>query len=106
MIKKDMRKISTEEIKHIAKLSGLTLKPEEIKKYEDQLSAVVDFVGQLNEVDTENIEPTSQTTGLENVLRVDDKSKPSLKKEEALSANDDIYNDYFKVKGVLENKKE
>jgi aspartyl-tRNA(Asn)/glutamyl-tRNA(Gln) amidotransferase subunit C len=101
-----MKKISTEEIKHIAKLSELNLTSDEVEKYKSQLSAVVDFVSQLSEVDTKDIEPTSQTTGLENVLRPGNDIKASLNKEEILSGKDDTYNDYFKVKGVLEKKEE
>jgi|WetSurSiteA1Bulk_404760.scaffolds.fasta_scaffold00723_6 aspartyl-tRNA(Asn)/glutamyl-tRNA(Gln) amidotransferase subunit C len=101
-----MKKISTEEIKHIVKLSELNLSSEEVEKYKSQLSAVVDFVSQLSEVDTKDVEPTSQTTGLINVLRPGNDIKASLGKEEILSGKDDTYNDYFKVKGVLEKKEE
>ena len=56
---------------HVAKLAKLTLTPNEITKFQEQLSKIVDYISQLSEVDTSNLEPTSQTTGLENVFRTD-----------------------------------
>ncbi|NCC59218.1 MAG: Asp-tRNA(Asn)/Glu-tRNA(Gln) amidotransferase subunit GatC, partial [Synergistales bacterium] len=58
-------------IKHIADLARLELTEEELLKYGEQLSGVLEWVGQLNEVNTENIEPTAQVTGVKNVLRED-----------------------------------
>lgn len=100
-----MSKLSSDDVKHVAKLAKLNLTSEEISKYLKQLSSVIDFVGQLGEVDTHNVEPTSQTTGLENVFRNDEiKNKDVLTKEKALSGKDDTYNGYFKVGKILENK--
>lgn len=66
-----MEKLSTEEVNHIAKLSKLELTQEEIEKYSSQLSSVLEYVSQLDEVSTENVEPTANITGLENILRQD-----------------------------------
>ena len=64
-------KLSKEEVKHIALLARLGLSEEEMEKYTQQLSSILDYVEQLKEVDTEGVEPTAQVTGLENVLRSD-----------------------------------
>ena len=63
--------ISKEEVKKIAHLARLGLTEEEIEKYTKQLSSILDYVKQLEEVNTEGIEPTAQVTGLENVMRED-----------------------------------
>lgn len=63
--------LSKEEVEHIALLARLGLTEEEVKKYGEQLSSILDYVEQLKEVNTEGIEPTAQVTGLENVMRED-----------------------------------
>jgi len=64
--------LSEEEVRKIAELARLGLTDEEVKKFSGQLTDILDFVEQLSELDTENIEPTSQVTGLENVLEEDE----------------------------------
>ena len=64
--------ITTDEVKHIAKLAKLKLTDAEINKYTEQLGAILDFFGQLQEVNTDGVEETSQVTGLENVTRKDE----------------------------------
>jgi len=72
------------DVKHIAKLANLPLKKGEKKKFEKQLSEILSYVEKLEEIDTENVETTSQVTGLENVTR-EDEAKSSLTQNEALS---------------------
>lgn len=97
-----MSKLDKKAVKHVAKLANLPLDKEEVEKYQKQLSEVISYVDELSEVDTKTVEPTSQTTGLENVTRKDEaKSAECLKKEEALSGTDKTKNDFFVVPGVL-----
>lgn len=99
-----MAKVTKNDVKHVADLSNLVLTDEEIAKFTPQLDKIIGFVAKLSEVDTSNIEPTSQTTGLTNVLREDIvKSENSLTQEEALS-NTDGHNGFFKVKAILKNR--
>jgi len=65
------KKISLKEVEHIAELARIELTEEEKKKFSDELSDVLGYVEQLQEVDTKNIEPVSQVTGLINVVRED-----------------------------------
>ncbi len=64
--------ITQDEIRHIAKLAKLNLSNEEVEKFTNQLGSVLDFFTQLNEVDTDGIEETSQVTGLVNITRKDE----------------------------------
>jgi aspartyl-tRNA(Asn)/glutamyl-tRNA(Gln) amidotransferase subunit C len=98
-----MVKLTNDDTKHVAKLARLNLTDEEIKKFSTQLSAVLDYVDQLSEVDTTGIEPTAQTTGLTNVLR-EDLIKPEncLSQETAVSGKDDTKNGYFVVPQILQ----
>ena len=99
-----MAKLTTDEVKHIAKLSRLNLTEEEIKKFQGQLSKIVDYISQLSEVDTSALVPTSQTTGLENVFRLDEIKLSSLNQDEALSGTDKTYNGYFVVDAILDKE--
>ncbi len=99
-----MAKVTKKDVKHVADLSNLVLTEEEIAKFTPQLDKIIEFVSTLNEVDTSNVEPTSQTTGLTNILREDvAKSDNSLSQEEALS-NTEGNNGFFKVKAILTNR--
>jgi aspartyl-tRNA(Asn)/glutamyl-tRNA(Gln) amidotransferase subunit C len=100
-----MAKLTKSEVLHVAKLAKLELSDSCLTKYTSQLSKIIDYVSELSEIDTDNIEPTSQTTGLENVYR-EDEIQPDkvLTAEEALSGSDKIYNGYFKVKAILEGR--
>ena len=64
--------LTSDEVRHIAKLAKLKLSDKEIKKFTKQLSNILGFFEQLQEVNTNDVEETSQVTGLENVLRIDE----------------------------------
>lgn len=87
-------------VPHVAKLANLLLSPAEERKFGKQLAETLDYVNQLEEIDTKNVEPTSQVTGLENVTR-EDETSPSLTQEEALSNSKSQHNGFFKVKAIL-----
>jgi len=88
-------------IDHVAKLANLPLKKDEKEKFEKQLSEILRYVEKLKEIDTKNIDTTSQVTGLENVTRKDEIT-PSLAQEDALSGAKNQHNGFFKVKAILE----
>lgn len=98
-----MAKLTKDNVLHVAKLAKLTLTEEEVKKYLSQLAKVVDYISQLEEVDTSDVEPTSQTTGLTNVFRSDEvKQEECLSQEDALSGTDKVHNGYFEVPGIID----
>ena len=63
--------ISTEDVKHVAKLARLELTDEEINKYSKQLDSIIKYVEQMNEVDTTGIEPMPHAIPVYNVMRED-----------------------------------
>ena len=100
-----MSKLTKDEVLHIAKLAQLNLDDGQIKKFLPQLTSVVDFISQLKEVDTQGVEPTAQVTGLTNVFREDKvDSTGTLSNEEATGGTDKLYNGYFKVGAILEER--
>ncbi|MDD4900843.1 MAG: Asp-tRNA(Asn)/Glu-tRNA(Gln) amidotransferase subunit GatC [Patescibacteria group bacterium] len=95
--------LSQEEVKHIAELARLELTDQELEKYGGQLSAVLDYIDQLKEVDVEGVAPTAQVTGLENIWREDEiKSWPQHLVEAALSDAPAKEGRFIKVKRVIE----
>lgn len=63
--------ISISDVQHVASLAKIAVSGEEAVKLRDELDAILDYVQQLNELDTTGIEPTYQVTGLTNVDRDD-----------------------------------
>ncbi|MEK7167911.1 MAG: Asp-tRNA(Asn)/Glu-tRNA(Gln) amidotransferase subunit GatC [Patescibacteria group bacterium] len=96
-------KLSQEQIEHIAVLARLELAPEEKEKYGEQLSAILDYVEKLGNVDTAEIEPTSQVTGLINVMREDEVIDSGISKELVEDAPESQLG-YFKIPKIFENK--
>jgi aspartyl-tRNA(Asn)/glutamyl-tRNA(Gln) amidotransferase subunit C len=95
-------KLTKKEIEHIANLARLELTGQELKKYGEQLSGVLSYIDQLKEVDTTDIEPTAQVTGLENVLRADQASDwPENERDRALEEAPELEGGQIRVKRVL-----
>ena len=102
-----MSVVSRKDVLHVAKLAQLTLTKEEEEKYARQLSEVVDYVRELDEVNTDGVTPTSQTTGLEDVSRNDEiEPQQVLTKDEVLSGTDLTHNGYFVVGALLTERGE
>ncbi len=64
--------ISKNQVKHIAKLIRLKLTDKEVSKYQKELAKILDYVGQLQEINTKDIPPCSGGTDLKNVFREDE----------------------------------
>ena len=75
--------ITKEDVKHVAKLARLELTEEEIEKYSIQLGSILEYVQQMNEVDTTGIEPMPHAIPVTNVMR-DDVVKYEQTKEELM----------------------
>ncbi|KKR02866.1 MAG: Aspartyl/glutamyl-tRNA(Asn/Gln) amidotransferase subunit C [Microgenomates group bacterium GW2011_GWB1_40_9] len=90
----------TIDVSHTAKLANLPLTIAEENLFSNQLSSVLTYVQQLAEVETKDIEPTAQVTGLVNVFR-EDIITPGLSQEEALKNAPGEYKGFFKVKSIF-----
>jgi len=67
-----MAKLTHEEVKKIALLARIQLTEEEVDKYAGQITDILDFVEMLNELDTSEVKPTAQVTGLMSVSEEDE----------------------------------
>lgn len=88
--------ITRKEVEHVAKLARLELSEEQIGKYTEQFSNILDYFNQLSEVNTENVEPMAHAIPMVNVMR-EDKVKLPYSRDEIL-ANAPLEEDgFFKV---------
>jgi aspartyl-tRNA(Asn)/glutamyl-tRNA(Gln) amidotransferase subunit C len=96
-------KLSIKEVEHIAHLARLGLTDKEKQKFAEQLSAILDYVDQLKEVDTKNVEPTAQVTGLENVMGGDKVENIDRQiRKDLLGQAPETEDDLIKTKAVFE----
>lgn len=72
-------------VRHIAKLARINLTDAEVQKFGKQLTAVLDYVKILEEVDTKNVAETSQVTGLRDIFQKDEVEKSPASREELLA---------------------
>lgn len=93
--------LTTDQVKHVAKLAALKLTSKETDAFQKQLSDILEYVEHLSKVETKEVEPTSQITGLENIFR-EDVSTTGLSQEEALSNAPAKQDSLFKVKAIFE----
>jgi aspartyl-tRNA(Asn)/glutamyl-tRNA(Gln) amidotransferase subunit C len=93
-------RIPIKEVEHIARLARLRLTEEEKEKYSIQLGKILEYVQQLNELDLEDVPPTSHVVPLKNVFRKD-VVRESLPQGEALRNAPQKERGYFKVPKVL-----
>ena len=95
--------ISKEQVEHVAKLARLEVSEDEKAMFARQLSAILTYMDQLKEVDTEGVEPTATVLPTENVWR-EDAVRLSLAQEQALANAPDQADGFFRVPKILEDR--
>ena len=94
--------ITKKKVENIAKLARLGLSEIEKEKFSKELSAILEFINKLNEINVNKIEPTAQVTGLENVSRKDSSIKKTKEEtDKLLSLSPDTKDRHVKVKAIL-----
>jgi len=95
-------KLSKTEILHLAKLAKLNLTDEEIEKYRNQLSETIDYVKNLDKLDTSKVTPTNSVVDLENVTFEDGaENEIGLTVKEALQNAKKTKNQAFVVDRIM-----
>lgn len=91
------------DVEHTARLARLGLNEQEKEKFSRELTAILAFVEKLKEVDTVNIEPTAQVTGLQNITRPDEAQKEKEHCSQQILTNaPETKEGFIKVKAVFE----
>lgn len=95
-----MTTISTSDIQHLASLSSLALADNEVDGLRQDLEKIITYIEKLKELDTTDVEPTYQVTGLENVWR-DDEIQNDVGRDELLKLAPEQKDFQVKVPKVL-----
>lgn len=93
-------RLTADQVKKVAKLANLPLSEEEVEKSSEQLSKILDYIDQLNNMDMGNVEPTFNVTRLSNVMS-EDTHKSSLSQDEVLKNASVKKDGLFVTKGVF-----
>ena len=96
------KKIDQAQVRKVAKLSRLELTEAEVEEFTGQLSAILDYMEKMNELDTTNVEPLAHCLPISNVFR-DDCVKESLGTEKTLSNAPQRDGGFFKVPKILDD---
>ena len=94
-------KISREEVEHVSRLARLSLNDDELDSLTGEMDAILDYVEQLNSLETEGIVPTAHAVPMENAFRADE-CRPGFSTEQALSNAPDATENAFRVRRVIE----
>jgi len=93
--------LTADQVRWVAHLARLELTDAELETMTPQLSAIVDYVNQLQQVNTDGVEPLAHALEIHNVFRADEPA-PSLPVDEALANAPQRYGDFYAVPAVLE----
>ncbi len=96
--------LTREEVLRLAELANLKLNEQELEKLKKQLSETLDYIDNLNSIDTSKISPTDNVTGLNDVFFEDgEENKRGLSAQEALKNTKRKKDNYFEVNKILED---
>lgn len=93
--------VNQETIRHLAKLSNIALVDGETTRLEEDIKNIVGYISQLDELDTDGIEPTYQVFEMENVWRPDEILPQEADREQLLDLTKEVRNYQIKVPKVL-----
>ena len=96
-----MKRISSDEVKKVAQLARLELNESEINQHAEQLEKILDYIKQLEKINTENVPCTTRAIEVVNVLRKDEK-KNYENSEEILDLAPSRENKFFKVPKIID----
>lgn len=94
--------ITREEVLHVARLARLALLPDEADRMRDQLGRILEYIRQLDRLDTADVVPTSHAVEMGTPFR-DDTVRPFGEKEELLKNAPDREGDFFRVPRIIED---
>lgn len=88
--------IDRDQVLHVARLARLRLSEDEVGRMSSELSSILDHIEKIEELDLDDVEPTSHVVEVENVLR-EDEPRPSWPREQILEGAPDVAEGGFRV---------
>ena len=92
--------LTREQVRKVALLARLELTPEEEEKFTVQLSGILDYCEQLNELDVSDVPPTTRAIDVSNITR-QDAMQPYPNREAILDSAPDRDGEFFKVPKII-----
>lgn len=96
-----MGDLTRDDILKLARLARIELTDDEVEEFTAEFREILGYVEQLNGVDTEGLEPTSQVTGLVNVTRADEPRDYGYQPKTLLQNVPSVQDDLIKVKRMI-----
>lgn len=96
-----MTTLTREDVLKLAQLSRLDLTDEEVDEYLKELTKVLQYVEQLQNVDVDGLKPTTQVTGLANVMREDTVKDYGISRDDLLRLAPQTQDGHLKVKRMI-----
>ena len=94
-------RITSEEVRHIAALARVAMTDDEVERMRDEMSHIMENFDALSQVDTDGVEPSGHSVGLESVMRPDQVAE-SAAREDLLANAPSRDGDFVRVRAVLE----
>ena len=98
-----MDTVSREDVLQVAHLARLALSDDEITRLQRELNRIMEHFAELQQLDTENVEPTSHPMPMTNVFR-EDQVQPSLSVDEVLRNAPDRCDEFFRVPRIVDTE--
>lgn len=95
--------IDREQVNKVAHLARLDITSDEAQQFTSQLNSILDYFEQLQELDTENVEPTTRAIETSNITRAD-KLEPFPNKKDLLRSAPEQDGDYFRVPKIMSSE--
>ncbi|MBT3367929.1 MAG: Asp-tRNA(Asn)/Glu-tRNA(Gln) amidotransferase subunit GatC [Nitrospina sp.] len=89
------------DIEHMAKLARLKLTPDEKERLSDQMGTILEYIEKLNELNTDEVEPTAHVLGLNNVFREDEPIEKPLADHNPISDSPAHKKGHYEVPQIL-----
>jgi len=96
-----MTELTRDDVLKLARLARLDLADEEVEAFRKELSAILGYVAQLDDADATGLEPTTQVTGLKNVMREDEVVDYGVSREELLRLAPRTQDGHIKVNRMI-----
>lgn len=96
-----MTKLTRDDVLRLARLARLELTDDEAEAFGKELSAILEYVAQLDQVDVTGLEPTTQVTGLKNVMRDDTIVDYGINRDDLLRLAPQTQDGQIKVRRML-----
>jgi len=96
-----MSTITNDDVRHLAQLSSLQMSDAEVESLRADIEKIINYINQLDELDTDGVEPTYQVTGLQNIWRDDEIIDSSVSRRQLLALAAEQSDNCVKVPKVL-----